>query len=412
MAITTGNERDSTNIGNIAVGLYYYFIDKNKINEANYLGYAPSIESISYNPFINEADLNLNLANFDTDRFGTPSTGIPKCYRVMSNPKIIKSLGEIKLFPNKGEKGQYYEPKMSCYPFRYFLITDYYNPPLLIKPELVYGDDNVLRVKVKTAPCSQESKYNIFVENYKRDIDGNLEGNVNNSSLMLPVSSSAYSQFLATSSASFNQNVINSLIENDTTLRQGQNSAVLNYQQQMTSNVMGGIGNLIGLNFGGLAGNIANGIFANKQHSLAMNQMQETSQMKEQQINSMYNAKISDMLSTPRSLKTCGNDSIFNLINSYQKIDIIEYEPMEIYKQKIQTYFNKYGYCILKDDRINFISRRYFNYIKTINCNIGSARVPYKDIEEIKNIFNSGITFWHIDNGAKIGDYSVNNEEV
>ena len=310
MSITSGNERDSTNIGNIAIGLYYYFVDKNKINEANYLGYAPSIESISYNPFINESDLSLNLANFDVDRFGTPSGGIPKCYRIMSNPKIVKTLGEIQLFPNKADKGDYYEPKMSCYPFRYFLVTDYYNPPLLIKPELVHGSDNKLRIKVKTAPCSQESKYNIFVENYKKDGDGNLEGNVNNSSLMLPVASSAYAQFLATSSSSFNQNVINSLIENDTTLRQGQNTALLNYQHQMASTVMGGIGNLLSLNFGGLASNVANGIFANKQHELNISQMNETSQMKEQQINSMYNAKVSDMLSTPRSLKTCGNDSI------------------------------------------------------------------------------------------------------
>ena len=412
MSITSGNERDSTNIGNIAIGLYYYFVDKNKINEANYLGYAPSIESISYNPFINESDLSLNLANFDVDRFGTPSGGIPKCYRIMSNPKIVKTLGEIQLFPNKADKGDYYEPKMSCYPFRYFLVTDYYNPPLLIKPELVHGSDNKLRIKVKTAPCSQESKYNIFVENYKKDGDGNLEGNVNNSSLMLPVASSAYAQFLATSSSSFNQNVINSLIENDTTLRQGQNTALLNYQHQMTSTVMGGIGNLLSLNFGGLASNVANGIFANKQHELNISQMNETSQMKEQQINSMYNAKVSDMLSTPRSLKTCGNDSIFNLINSYQKIDVIEYEPQYAYKQRLQEYFNRYGYNIYKNTHINFKTRKYFNYIKTITCNIGSARVPYKDLEEIKNIFNSGLTFWHVDNGATIGNYLVNNEEV
>lgn len=412
MSITYENERDSTNIGNIAVGLYYYFIDKNKINEANYLGYAPTIESISYNPFITENDLNLNASNFDIDRYGTPSGGIPKCYRILSNPKIEKILGEIKLFPHKDDVSFTYEPKALCYPFRYFLITDYYNPPLLIKPELVDNVDNILRIKVVTAPCSQESKFNIFAEGYKKDMYGNLEGNVNNTALMLPVASSSYAQFLATSSASFNQNVINSLIENDTSLRQGQNSAVLNYQQQMINNAMSGIGNLIGLNFGGLASNVANGIFANKQHELSMLQMQETATMKEQQIQSMYNAKISDMISTPRSLKTCGNDSVFNLVNSMQKIEVIEYEPSYAYKQRIIDYFVRYGYAINATERINFNTRKYYNYIKTINCNIGSARVPYKDLEEIKQIFNSGLTFWHIDNGATIGNYSVDNEEV
>lgn len=412
MPVLRANERDSTYIGNLAVGLYYYFIGRNDIGKANYLGYAPSIESISYNPFISESDLHLNEANFDVDRYGTPSGGIPKCYRILSNPSIEKLLGEIQLFPNKGEVNGVYEPKAYCYPFRYFLITDYYNPPLLIKPELVNTISNKLRVKVLTAPCSQESKFNIFVEGYKKDNKGNLEGNVNNTALMLPVASSSYSQFLATSSASFNQNVINALLENDTTLRQGQNSAILNYQQNSVNNMMSGIGNLFGLNFGGLASNISNGIFANKQHELAMSQMQETAAMKEQQIQSMYNAKISDMISTPRSLKTCGNDSIFNLINSRQKIDIIEYEPSPAYKIRIVDYFKRYGYSVNASMSINFNTRKYYNYIKTINCNIGSARVPYKDLEEIKNIFNSGITFWHIDNGATIGNYIMENEEV
>ena len=412
MSISYRNEPDSTNVDNFPVGLYYYFIAKSKIYDGNYLGYAPTIETVTYNPFIDEQDLDLICANFDTDRFGKPSTGIPKCYRIWSSDKIEKLLGEIDLFPTRSEMGHDYEPKLMCYPFRYFIVTDYINPPLLIKPELVYGSENKIRVKVITAPLSQEGKYNIFVENYKLDKVGNLEGIVNNSALMLPVASSAYAQFLATNASSFNQGVINSLMENDVTLKQGQNSALLNYQQTQISNLMGGIGNLLSLNFDGVAGNIANGIFANKQYDLTTSQMQETAVLKEQQINATYNAKISDMINTPRTLKTCGNDTLFNLVNAEQKVDIIEFRPHYSYMQRIQRYFNRYGYAINDYDKINFKSRRYFNYIKTQICNIGTTRVPHKDIQAIKDILNSGITFWHIDNGAEVGNYEVENEEV
>ena len=41
----------------------------------------------------------------------------------------------------------------------------------------------------------------------------------------------------------------------------------------------------------------------------------------------MAQAKITDMINTPNSIKTSGNDTLFNLVNSNQKIDIIKYQP-------------------------------------------------------------------------------------
>ena len=79
------------------------------------------------------------------------------------------------------------------------------NPPLLIKPEL--ADSDTIEIKVRTTPLSVQAKYNLYVKNYKGDRDGNLEGIVNSISYMLPVASSVYSQFMATSQASYNQNI-------------------------------------------------------------------------------------------------------------------------------------------------------------------------------------------------------------
>ena len=46
---------------------------------------------------------------------------------------------------------------------------------MLIKPERIEDNDtNEFKVKVKTTAISSESKYNIYVENYKYDDDGSL----------------------------------------------------------------------------------------------------------------------------------------------------------------------------------------------------------------------------------------------
>lgn len=410
MPIIEGNESGSSVIDGIPVGLYYYFIGKNDYSNMTYLGYAPTIESVTYNPFLDVALMDLISNNFDVGRYGTPTGGIPKCFRIESNRKIEKQLYSGKVFKDKSSTIDNHEPKLECYPFRYFILTDYINPPLLIKPQ--YLPTGQLEVYVTTSPISQSGKYNLWVKQYKGDMDGNLEGMINNTSLMLPVASSTYSQFLATSSASFNQGVANSLLENDMSLRHGKQNNALS---SINNLVGGGIGLGANLLTGNIGGTLTSGIstvLGKLGNDLALNQLTERSVFKENAISSMANAQISDMLSTPRSIKTTGNDTLFNLINSKQRIDLIEFEPNSYNKRRIKEYFNRYGYSINTYDYINFRSRKYYNFIKTHICNITSDTVPHADMQEIKDIFNSGLTFWHIDNGAVVENYEVENTEV
>ena len=315
------------------------------------------------------------------------------------------------------------------YPFTYYLITDYINPPLLIKPQFVNSLDNKIRVKVTTTALSSESKYNIYIDRYKGDNKGNLEGMTNTTPLMLPVTSSIYSQFISTSMASFTQSNINALLENDKTLNQGLASNSLQYNINRTKNnvslLNGGfniIGNLLSGNFGGaLQGALGTGInyglnnqINNMQSQLTQNQLNENAQLTEYEINTMAQAKINDMINTPNSIKTAGNDTLFNLINSQQKIDIIKYQPKAKTKFKISRYFERYGYKYNEYAKLgNYInSRKFFNFVKTNSCNIASAKIPLVHLEEIKEIFNRGVTIWHIDRGAEPLNYDVDNKEV
>lgn len=420
MSIVSGNDIESSVMGNIPVGLYYYCIPREKINTATYLGFVDTIQSLTYNPFIEVDDMSTIVeCSFDSDRYGSPKGGIPKCYRMSGFDTIDKQLYELNTFPDSDNGLPTFEPKLYTFPFRYFMITDYMNTPLVIKPELC--ENKTLKLRVKATNIATESKYNLYVNGYKGDYNGNLNGIVNNSPLMLPVLSSAYSQFLATSSASFNQGNINAMLENDLSLKQGLATNSLNYRQNTTNNYMQGISSglsaiasLLSLNFGGVVngamGVVQSGInqrFNTLSNNLNNSQLKEQNKLSNFEVSSMANAKTTDLLNTPNSIKTSGNDTLFNLVNSNRKIDIIEFGLDFRYKHRIYDYFVKYGYKVNKWEKINVNSRRYFNFIKTNTCNIVSDEIPHEYLEEIKDIFNRGVTIWHVDNGASIGDYSV-----
>lgn len=420
MSIVSGNDIESSVMGNIPVGLYYYCIPREKINTATYLGFVDTIQSLTYNPFIEVDDMSTIVeCSFDSDRYGSPKGGIPKCYRMSGFDTIDKQLYELNTFPDSDNGLPTFEPKLYTFPFRYFMITDYMNTPLVIKPELC--ENKTLKLRVKATNIATESKYNLYVNGYKGDYNGNLNGIVNNSPLMLPVLSSAYSQFLATSSASFNQGNINAMLENDLSLKQGLATNNLNYRQNTTNNYMqgissglGAIASLLSLNFGGVVngamGVVQSGInqrFNTLSNNLNNSQLKEQNKLSNFEVSSMANAKTTDLLNTPNSIKTSGNDTLFNLVNSNRKIDIIEFGLDFRYKHRIYDYFVKYGYKVNKWEKINVNSRRYFNFIKTNTCNIVGDEIPHEYLEEIKDIFNRGVTIWHVDNEANVGDYSV-----
>ena len=420
MSIISGNDIESSIMGNIPVGLYYYCIPREKINSATYLGFVDTIQSLTYNPFIEVDDMSTIIeCSFDSDRYGSPKGGIPKCYRMSGFDTIDKQLYELNTFPDNDSGLPTFEPKLYTFPFRYFMITDYMNTPLVVKPELC--ENKTLKLRVKATNIATESKYNLYVNGYKGDYNGNLNGIVNNSPLMLPVLSSAYSQFLATSSASFNQGNINAMLENDLSLKQGLATNSLNYRQNTTNNYMqgissglGAIASLFSLNFGGVV-NGAMGVaqaginqhFNTLSNNLNNSQLKEQNKLSNFEVSSMANAKTTDLINTPNSIKTTGNDTLFNLVNSNRKIDIIEFALDFRYKHRIYDYFVKYGYKVNKWEKINVNSRRYFNFIKTNTCNIVGDEIPHEYLEEIKDIFNRGVTIWHVDNGANVGDYSV-----
>ena len=79
------------------------------------------------------------------------------------------------------------------------------------------------------------------------------------------------------------------------------------------------------------------------------------------------------------------------------------------YAKVIDDYFSAYGYKINEIKVPNTTGRTCWNFVKTVNCNI-HAYAPQEDINEIKDMFNNGITLWH--DATKFLDYSQTNSIV
>lgn len=76
------------------------------------------------------------------------------------------------------------------------------------------------------------------------------------------------------------------------------------------------------------------------------------------------------------------------------------------FAEKIDKYFDMYGYLTNTVKLPNLTNRPNWNYIKTIGANIVGA-IPQVDLQAIKDMFDNGITLWH--NPATFLDYSQNN---
>lgn len=76
------------------------------------------------------------------------------------------------------------------------------------------------------------------------------------------------------------------------------------------------------------------------------------------------------------------------------------------FAERIDKYFDMYGYATKTVKIPNIDSRPHWNYIKTIGANV-YGNIPSDDLQNIKTILDNGITFWK--NGDNIGDYSLDN---
>lgn len=116
-------------------------------------------------------------------------------------------------------------------------------------------------------------------------------------------------------------------------------------------------------------------------------------------------AKIKDIDNVPPTLAKLGSNTYFDYGNGINGIHIIKKQITSEYRKKLEDFFNMFGYKVNEVKIPNLHTRVSWNYVKTSSCTL-SASLNHDDLSELRNIFDNGITLWHID---EIGNYAIEN---
>ena len=414
----------SNKIHGLPCALYFYLIDANDIdnyiNNTSILGNCSAIQSVQLTPFLNKDDLSLKQIKYDVDRFGDETNfkqvldddGSINVLRIDSITKTHKTLNTFKCYtPQKdigGSLNWRNESRLYNYPYMFAFITDHLNPPMEIKYHLCKNNTNTLKVKNS---ISDRCSYGLYVDGYKNDNNGTLEAMISTDAHEIPCSSNAYNSWVASNKNQITQNIKNMQM---TTMLQNQGisqQTMVNGLQSVVSGVGGVVGGLMG-DVSSLTGGINSAIgtvgnVLSTQNQIALNNRNVQNSIQHAM------AQANDMKSIPNSMISMGSDVFYGLVNGEYGLYMYRYGlNIEMYK-KLGDYFAMYGYKQNKILTPNIRNRYYYNYIKTVGCNLKSSQIPRSHFEQLKSIFDNGVTIWHIDRkGVEVGNISKDNYEV
>lgn len=393
-------------------GLYYYFLNEhlpgwNSSKSGSIIGNCPAIQSVQFVPFIGIDDLTMYHVPYDSERFGSVDkirpalSDIPNVFRITAINKNVKKLGAFKCYrPQKNIGGDIdwrNESRLYNYPYMFAMLTDNLNPPIEIKYHLC--KNNNVEIMVRNT-ISDRCSYGLFLKDYKNDKDGILEAMISGDAHELPCSSSAYGQWIASNKNQMSESV-----------RQVSQNSFLTKQQSQANLGTSLVGNLTGISFNPLS---LLGSGANMLSTINNNRFtQQRANLDVQQAIATKMAQTKDILSTPNTMISMGSDVYYGLDKGSKSVHLFRFGLHNEQYKKLGDYFAMFGYKQNKVLTPNYRNRYYFNYIKTVGCNISGDSIPRQHLEELKSVFDNGTTVWHIDrNGVIVGDISKDNYEV
>ena len=120
----------------------------------------------------------------------------------------------------------------------------------------------------------------------------------------------------------------------------------------------------------------------------------------------MQNAQIEKQQMLPDTANFGSNNATLLGYNLFDKNVFTRYTIKNQFARKIDMFFDMFGYLTNELKLPNLTNRPNWNYVKTLGANI-LGNIPQLDLQEIKNIFDGGVTLWH--NPSTFLDYLQNN---
>ena len=373
-------------------GLYYYAIGHSTSElDKSYLGFVPNVVNIAFNPFLSFENLDLITMQLNTSRYGTPSEGTPYLTRIRSQHSMTMTL-KTKFITSRETADTTDEPILNTFPFTYYILQDGFGNSLLVKPQFLPQDGGNYKLDLKARTnVNIDGKYMLYIDNYKGDDMGINEGCVSKTSITAPNKSSAFSQFWSNSSSQFNTQYTLAQYENTLNHNIANNQSLFS----MGSNALGG-------NILGITGDIYNNFARADQTDFT-----------EYKLEQMKNAQLNDYLKAPSTLTCVGNNMIFERCLQNNSMILSKFTMSTANKNKVKAFIKRYGYPYNAYTSSPCLrTRKAYNYIKFVNCNIHGSSIPQIHLVELKQIFENGITFWHLDRTNDFKNYEQDNSEV
>lgn len=161
----------------------------------------------------------------------------------------------------------------------------------------------------------------------------------------------------------------------------------------------GGVGSLISGGFSGNYGDIVTGGI-NSALNMYSSSVNHDFYIKQQM------AQIEKQKLLPDKVNMSSSNATLIGYNLIDKNIITRYTIKKEFAERIDKFFDMYGYLTNNVKIPNLNNRPNWNYIKTIGANI-IGNIPQSDLQTLKNMFDNGITLWH--NKDTFLDYSQNN---
>lgn len=120
------------------------------------------------------------------------------------------------------------------------------------------------------------------------------------------------------------------------------------------------------------------------------------------------NAQLQDASAIPPNVGNMGGITSFDYGYNLTGLRVVFKQIRQEYINTLTDYFRKFGYKVNRLKIPNLKTRQNFNYVRTVGCNI-SGNMNNEDLQTIKNIFDRGVTLWHIND---IGNYGIGNEVI
>ena len=240
------------------------------------------------------------------------------------------------------------EGKCYQYPYRYLEFNDGLTEPFYVSPQY-------LKLKANNEfhvrhSLNAQGIYELYVKGYKGDDNGFYQAKQVNG-IAVPINKDSYYNYMNENKSQRNLFYLNSLA------------------QICSGNIVGGV----------------TSILSNE-------------------------AKENDMKRLPDAI-TLGSSYDYELQKSNYLYEI-EHQVNEQDMERIGLYFHQYGYAQNKIMMPSFTGRKYWNYVKTQDVRLKVSNCPKSHLNQLKDIFNQGVTVWHVENGNMFENTEKDNVEI